>query len=360
MIMEKVAIIMAGGMGSKFWPKSTESKPKQFTHMIGEGTLLQNTYNRLLSYFGKEHIYIVLSYSHRNLVINQIPGISSDNLIYEPFGRHTAPCTALSLNYLLQKAYSPETLMAVFPSDHIISNLGEFYNSLDTAFNAAEQNNSILTIGIEPTRPDTQFGYIQVDYSENVNNPLSYCMTFAEKPDVGTAGRFIESGDFLWNSGIFIWKIRVIQEAFHKYLPDYSDKFINLFKQFGKDDYVDDLLYIYKQINSISLDYGILEKAENVYCVRASFKWSDLGNWDELYRLQMKDAHNNVLMGDVISVDNHNSFIMSEGRLIGIVGMDDVIVIDSAEALLICKKGKSENVQEIVDFMRRKHIHKYL
>lgn len=358
--MEKVAIIMAGGMGTKFWPKSIESKPKQFTHMIGEGTLLQNTYNRLLSYFGKENIFIVLSYNHRDFAINQIPGINTDNLIYEPFGRHTAPCTALSLNYLLQKGYSDDTLMAVFPSDHIISNLGEFYHSLDIAFDAAEQNDSILTIGVEPTRPDTQFGYIQVDYSENVNNPLSYCMTFAEKPDVATAGRFIESGDFLWNSGIFIWKIKVVKDAFEKYLPDYSEKFKSLHINYGRESFVEDLKYLYMQINSMSLDYGIMEKADNVYCVRATFAWSDLGNWDELYRLQMKDAHNNVIMGDVVSVDNHNSFIISEGKMIGIVGMDDVIVIDTKEALLICKKGQSEHVQDIVDFMRRKHIHKYL
>ncbi len=351
---------MAGGMGSKLWPKSIESKPKQFTHMIGEGTLLQNTYNRLLSYFGKDNIFIVLSYTHRNLAISQVLGISKDNLIYEPFGRHTAPCTALSLNYLLQKGYSDDTLMAVFPSDHIISNLGEFYNSLDIAFDAAEQNDSILTIGVEPTRPDTQFGYIQVDYSENVNTPLNYCMTFAEKPDVATAGRFIESGDFLWNSGIFIWKIRVAKEAFDKYLPDYSEKFKLLNNNYHGDNYIEDLKYLYMQINSMSLDYGIMEKADNVYCVRATFAWSDLGNWDELYRLQMKDAHNNVIMGDVVSVDNHNSFIISEGRLIGIIGMDDVIVIDTNEALLICKKGQSENVQEIVDFMRRKRIHKFL
>lgn len=358
--MEKVAVIMAGGLGSKFWPKSTEQRPKQFTHMIGEGTLLQNTYNRLLSYFGKENIYIVMSYTHRNLAIEQLPGLPADNIIYEPFGRHTAPCTGLSVNYLQHKGITDDTIMAVFPSDHIISNLGEFYNSLDVAFNAAEEYNSILTIGIEPKRPETQFGYIQVDYSDNTKNPLSYCMTFAEKPDKGTAGRFLESGDFLWNSGIFIWKIRVFKEAFEKYLPDYFTKFKRLSLFFGSEDYIDELRYIYKQINSISLDYGILEKADNVYCVRASFNWSDLGNWDELYRLQLKDAHNNVIMGDVISINNNNSFIMSEGKLLGIVGMDDVIVIDTPEALLVCKKGQSENVQEIIDFMRRKHIHKFL
>ncbi|MDT3739877.1 MAG: sugar phosphate nucleotidyltransferase [Candidatus Kapabacteria bacterium] len=358
--MEKVALIMAGGLGSKFWPQSTESNPKQFTHMIGEGTLLQNTYNRLLSYFGKENVYIVLSYQHRELAIQQLPGINPDNLIFEPFGRNTAPCNALSVNYLLHKGFSEDTLMAVFPSDHIISNLGEFYNSLDVAFSTAFEKNSILTIGIKPTRPETQFGYIQVDEVNSGDSLLSYCLTFAEKPDIGTAGRFIESGDFLWNSGIFIWKISVFKEAFEKFLPEYSAKFDNLNLYFGMDEFVEELRYLYKQINSISLDYGILEKADNVYCLQASFTWSDLGNWDELYRLQMKDANNNVIMGDVISIKNKNSFIMSGGKMIGVVGMEDVIIIDSDEALLICKRGNSEQVQEVVDLLRRKHIHKYL
>lgn len=358
--MKKVALIMAGGLGSKFWPKSTESKPKQFTHMMGEGTLLQNTYNRLLSYFGKENIFIILTYSHRHLAIEQLPGIPEDNLIFEPFGRHTAPCTALSVNYMMHKGYDEDTLMAVFPADHIISNLGEFYNSLDVAFDSADSNNSIMTIGIQPTRPETQFGYIQVDSPDKSQSQLSYCMTFAEKPDKGTAKRFLESGDFMWNSGIFIWKISVIKDAFEKLLPDYSTKFANLDQYFGSGNYIDELRYMYKQISSLSLDYGILEKADNVYCVKASFSWSDLGNWDELYRLQMKDAHNNVIMGDVISINNHNCYMMSDGKLLGVVGLDDVIVIDSDEALLICKRGQSENVQEIVDFLRRKHIHKYL
>jgi mannose-1-phosphate guanylyltransferase len=358
--MEKVALIMAGGMGSKFWPKSTESMPKQFKHMLGEGTLLQNTYNRLLSYFGKDNIFIVLSYAYKDLALQQIPGLEIGNLIFEPFGRGTAPCTALSVNYLTEKGFDENTLMAVFPADHIISNLGEFYNSLDIAFNFANENKSIITIGIEPTRPDTQFGYIQVDTISREDSAIYYCMTFAEKPDRDTAGRFIESGDFLWNSGIFVWKIKVFQESFAKYLPDYDTKFSSLGNVFENKEYFEEIGILYKQISSISLDYGILEKADNVYCINASFSWSDLGNWDELYRIQMKDAHNNVILGDVISINNKNSFIMSKGKLLGVVGMDDVIIIDSEDATLICKRGQSEQVQEIVDFLRRKHIHKYL
>ncbi|GAB1372439.1 mannose-1-phosphate guanylyltransferase [Candidatus Kapaibacterium sp.] len=358
--MEKIALIMAGGLGTKFWPKSIEKKPKQFKHMLGEGTLLQNTYNRLAGYFDKKNIFVVLSYSHKELALQQLPGISVDNLIYEPFGRGTAPCTAISVNYLFHKGYNEDSMMAVFPSDHIISNLGEFYNSLDRAFENAHDNESILTIGIEPTRPESQFGYIQVDNINREESEISYCMTFAEKPDKATAGRFIESGDFLWNSGIFVWKISTFKHSLDKYLPDLGRKFTQLDLDFNSENYVEHLKLIYKQINTLSLDYGILEKADNVYCVNASFSWTDLSNWDELYRLQMKDAHNNVILGDVISINNKNSFIVSKGKLIGAVGLDDIMIIDSDDAILICKRGQSDQVQDIVDYMRRKHIHQYL
>jgi len=362
--MYKFAIVLAGGLGTKFWPKSTESSPKQFTHMVGEGTCIQNTYERLKNYFPKEHIYFVTSYDHRSIIKQQLPDVADSNIIFEPFGRNTSPATALAVRYLLHRGADPESLFAVFPSDHIISNAGEFYNSLDIAFEAAEKLSSIVTIGIKPTRAETKFGYIQVQLSHpkaNINgNSVFDCMTFAEKPDAGTAQRFLESGDFLWNSGIFVWKIPTFQNALANYLPEYAEKFSDLDSIFGIPNYVESLKLLYKQINSISLDYGILEKATNVHCVKSSFSWSDLGNWDELHRIQMKDANNNVIEGDVVSIDNKNCFINSNGKLIALIGLEDLIVVDSGDAILICKRGESEKVQDIVDFLRRNHIHNYL
>ncbi len=358
--MEKVALILAGGLGSKFWPKSTENTPKQFKYLYGEGTLLQNTYNRLLPFFKRENIFIVLSYAYKDLALEQIPSLQEENLIFEPFGRGTAPCTALSVNYILNKGFDENTLLSVFPADHIISNLGEFYHSLELSFEFASRNQSIVTIGIEPSRPETQFGYIQIDTSEKQDSGIYYCLTFAEKPDANTAQRFIDTGDFLWNSGIFICSINVFRNSFKKFLPDYNLKLSELNNIYGTKEYIEELRLIYKQISSISLDHGILEKADNVFCVNATFSWSDLSNWDELYRVQMKDANQNILMGDVVSINNKNSFIMSKDKLIGVVGMEDIIVIDTKEAIMICKRGQSDQVQEIVDFLRRKHIHKYL
>jgi mannose-1-phosphate guanylyltransferase len=358
--VKKIAMILAGGLGTKFWPKSTEKFPKQFTHTVGDGTMVQNTFNRLKQYFALEDIYIVTSYAHRDLAQRQIPELPSLNFIFEPFGRNTAPAVALASNYILRNGASQDSLFAIFPSDHIISNLGEFYNSLDKAFDAAESEKAIITIGIQPTRPETQFGYIQIQNDKESEESIKSCMTFAEKPDIGTATRFIESGDFLWNSGIFVWKLSTFYDALNEFLPDYAEQFKNLDNYFGDLTYVEELKYLYKQINSISLDYGILEKAPNVLCILSTFTWSDLGNWDELYRLQHKDAHDNVIHGDVVSIENKHCLVESNGKMIALVGIEDAIIIDTDEALLICKRGESERVQEVVDFLRRKHIHRLL
>ena len=364
--MKKVAVIMAGGMGAKFWPKSTAKLPKQFTHTMGEGTLLQNTYARLLQFFEKEDIYVITAYKFLDVVKQQLPKIQFENLIFEPFGRHTAPCTALASLYLQNKGYTADTVMCIFPSDHIISNVGEFIQSIETAAKIAYEKHSVVTIGIPPTRPETGYGYIQLKQDskgieEYFDLGARLTNTFAEKPDERTAERFIDSGDFVWNSGMFIWRIDVFEHLFAKFLPQYAEKYEILARYIGKDGYIEELKYIYKQLNPMSLDYGILEKAENVYCIQSSFFWSDLDNWDELYRLSLKDAHNNVLEGDIISINNKNSMIISQsGKFVGVVGMSDVIVIDTDDSILICRRGASDDVQELVDHLRRRNINKFL
>lgn len=362
--MSKFAIVLAGGLGTKFWPKSTEKSPKQFTHMFGDGTCIQNTYRRLLNYFDNDKIYFVTSISHKDVIESQLSDVDKGNFIYEPFGRNTAPATALAIDYIMKKGADNNSLIAVLPSDHNINNAIEFYNSLDYAFEAAEKLSAIVTIGLKPDRAETQFGYIQVNLEEPNreigNSNIFKCDTFAEKPDEGTAERFLESGDFLWNSGMFIWKISTFKEAFDKYLPEYNERLAIINSHFDAPDYFEQLKYQYKQLNPISLDYGILEKADNVVCIKSNFTWTDLGSWDELYRLQMKDAHNNVLMGDVVSIDNKNCYVDSNGRMVALVGVEDLIVVESGNATLICKKGEADRVQEIVDFLRRNHISNYL
>lgn len=361
--MKKVAIIMAGGKGELFWPRSTENHPKQFNYMMGEGTMVQNTFTRLTRRFEKEDIYVVTNHFLREHVVEQLPELPSKNIISEPLARNTAPCVALTTT-LIKDKYPEDTIISVFPADHIISNVREFNNSMETAWDFAYEREAIVTIGISPDRPEQQFGYVQIEeeigeLDEFYERGVRKSTAFAEKPDIGTAQRFIESGDFLWNSGIFVSRMDVFFITLRKLLPDIYDKFDILAQNLDVEDFEEKLTFIYKQINPISLDYGILEKSDNVYVVVSSFTWSDLETWDELYRLSMKDARNNVIEGDVISIDSKNSFISGNGKMIAVVGIDDVIVVDTDEAILVCKKGESQKVQEVVNVMKRKHIKKF-
>jgi len=355
--MKKIAVVMAGGMGTRFWPRTTERLPKQFAYLIGDGTMIQNTVGRLRSIFDTDDIYIVTSENYSSVVSEQLPEIVKDNIILEPFPRNTAPCLGLTATVLSEK-YPADTIMAVFPSDHVIFNMGEFYNSLETAYIAAYELSGIVTIGINPTRPETQFGYVQIKEQRGklgslYDSGVRYTTTFAEKPDLATARRFIDSGDFVWNSGIFFWRFDTFLESFTKYLPEDAANFKSLRKHIGKDSFRYNLEYIYRQQNSISVDYAILEKADNVLVVQSSFSWSDLGTWDELYRLSMKDASNNVIEGDVVYHNISNCLISSKGKLISAIGIEDLIVIENDDALLICKRGKSESVKDLIDIMKK-------
>jgi len=258
-----------------------------------------------------------------------------------------------------------DTILFAFPSDHVIFNVREFQQSLETACNVAYETKGIVTIGITPTRPEPSFGYIQVNDNDDgiedfYEQGVRRTTTFAEKPDTATAERFIETGDFLWNSGIFVWRNDTFWQAFEKYLPEHHRLFKLLNKHIGKYSFKGVVEYIYRQMEAVSVDYAILEKADNVFVVESTFSWSDLGTWDELLRLSMKDARNNLIEGDVIAINTTNCMVSANNRLIGIVGTSDLIVIDSEDALMICRRGHSEDVRELVDFMKRKQIKMFL
>lgn len=362
--MNKVAVILAGGYGSRMWPRSTEKMPKQFNHFIGEGTMLQNTVARLMPLFEPDDIYVVTEKKFEGTCAEQLPMISGANIIPEPFARKTAPAVALAATQLIDR-YGEDAVMYVFPSDHIIHNVREFHQSLELACQVASERMGKITIGITPTRPETGYGYIQIKESpgelgELFAQGVRYSTTFAEKPDLETAKRFIGSGDFLWNSGIFIWRFDTFLNGFNKYLPEHAALFRQLHKHIGKDTYDTMLEQVYMQIQAESVDYAILEKSDNVLVLQSSFAWSDLGNWDEFYRLSMKDGRNNFIEGNVISVNTRNCLVSGHEKLISIVGLQDIIIIDSEEALLICPRKQSEDVKEIVKTMRRKNINHYL
>lgn len=363
--MKKAAVIMAGGPGQRLWPRSSARKPKQFNHFAGDGTMIENTFNRLTQIFDIDEIYAVTTADLAGVLKESLQDLKSENIIVEPFGKNTEPCMALSAMFL-QERYGEDVIMAAFPSDHIIFNRGEFIYSVETALESAERLDSIVTIGIKPTRPETGFGYVQIRhedfdipddlYSKNIRKSE----TFAEKPDKATAERFLESGDFFWNSGIFTLKLSTFWDGMKRYSPEDYSLFEMLKASAGLDSFEENLELTYRQLSSTSFDYAVLEKAENVYVALSSFRWSDLGTWDEHYRQSMKDAKNNVVEGEALTVDTKNCLISSKSKLIAVVGVEDLIVIDEGDAMLICKRGASDDVKKIIETMRRKNIKRFL
>ena len=353
------AIIMAGGVGSRLWPRSREASPKQLLHIMGEGTMIQNTVARLQPMIPPEQILIVTNASQIDGFLKQIPAIPKENLIAEPFGRNTAPCIGLAATTLLER--DPDAMMVVLPADHWIENVREFQSRLNLACAVAEEQKGLVTLGITPDRPETGYGYIQwsekkKNIEEHFDAGVRIVRTFAEKPDMPTAQRFLRSGDFLWNSGMFIWRADVILKEFEKYLPDLHEQICHISDALGSETYSNVLEETYRRMTPISIDYGVMEKAKNVFVLQCDFGWSDVGSWDETYRLSRKDNEMNSLLGDVVTIETSNSYIRSDGRMIAAIGMEDVIIIDSPDALLVCKRGESQQVQKVVDYLRRKKI----
>ncbi len=362
--MKAVALIMAGGSGAQLYPRSTEQHPKQLIHLLGEGTMIQNTVARLLPLFDPKNIYVVTTDHLASLVKDQLPLIPAHNIIMEPFRRNTAASLELA-NIVLRRELEDDDVIVALPSDHVVHNVGEFHISIETAIKAASEMKGIVTIGLEPTRPETGFGYLQISegvvpLSDSSRTTLRNVGVFAEKPDADTANRFLDAGDFLWNSGIFVYTAETFDQEFRRYLPEYAALFEALKGTLSIDAYNEILQNTYKQIRPISMDYGIMEKSQRVYCVMASFEWSDVGTWDEVYRLSKRDSRKNVLEGDVFTVRTKGCLVSSYGKVIGLVGVEDLVVVDSDNMLLICKRSDTHSVTELVDMLRRKQVNKLI
>jgi mannose-1-phosphate guanylyltransferase len=347
------------------WPRSTERKPKQFSFVGGEGTLIQNTVWRLAPFISVENVYVVTTSDMASHVAEQLPMIPSANVLYEPFGRNTGPAIAFALSEL-SATLAPDDIVVVIPADHVVQNLREYHLTLDRATTAAAAMPVISTIGIVPTRAETGYGYIQVGSTIVTENPLlqdvlKSVRTFAEKPDLATAQRLVDSGDFVWNSGVFVATLLTFAEAISTHMPDHAPLFAVLERVRNSDTYQGTLESVYRQIRSVSFDVAVMEKAHNICVVEGGFGWSDVGTWDELYRLHKKDSKNNVIEGNVVTIRSTNSFVNSaSGRLIGLVDVDNIIVVETESSILICKRGEAEHVRDIVETLRRKHISPHL
>ncbi len=340
-------VIMAGGIGSRFWPSSRNNKPKQFLDFFGTGrSLLQMTFDRFSKIVPTENILIVSNQLYKDLILEQLPQIKEDQVLLEPMRRNTAPCIAYAVNRI--KAINMDANIVVAPSDHLIMKEDEFFNTIKTGLEYTAANDCLMTLGIKPSRPETGYGYIQISDSET---EISEVKTFTEKPDLDLAKVFVESGEFLWNSGIFLWNVKSIDNAFTKLLPDVASKFEqgkDLYNTEKENDFINE---IYPSCQNISIDYGILEKANNVFVQQADFGWSDLGTWGSLYELSEKDENQNATLKCEAQYYNSNNNIVTlpEGKLAVIEGLDDYIVTESDDVLLICRKSEEQKIRQIVN-----------
>jgi mannose-1-phosphate guanylyltransferase len=361
--MKSYAIIMAGGVGARFWPYGTNKLPKQFLPVTNSAdTMLQLTVKRVLDIVPHERIFIITNAQYIGEVKKQVLKIPLENIIGEPVGRNTAPCIGLASIMLRQ--YDEQAKMFVTPADHLIDDLDEFNKTVNAGLEFVETHDAIVTMGIVPTHAETGYGYIQfiddavftVEQNKYENVSIYKVKTFAEKPNAELAKVFLESGDFLWNSGMFIFRADVMLKEMQRSLPDLYHALGKIENVIHTNKYKATLEQVFAEIKGISIDYGVMEKSKNVYVIKANFKWSDLGSWDEVYRIRSKDKDNNVIMGDSYIKDSHNNLVMSPKGFIGMVGVDDLIIINTKEGLLICKKERSQEVKDIVDYLKRKGL----
>ena len=348
-------VIMAGGIGSRFWPLSKTNMPKQFLDILGTGrTFIQQTYDRFKKVCPDENFYVVTSIDYKELVLKQLPELKEDQILLEPLRRNTAPCVAYAC-YKIQ-TINPEANIIVAPSDHHIQHEDKFLEQVKKGLEFVKYNDALLTLGITPSRPETGYGYIQIESKDFVNNTenLHKVKTFTEKPDLQLANIFLASGEFFWNSGIFIWSLASILKAYETHLSSVSDLFKKGHKLYGTADEIPFLNKTYSECQNISIDYGIMEKANNVYVLCSDFGWSDLGTWGSLYECRNKDIEGNVVTGQNVMLYNSTNCIVNvpNNKLVVLHGLDGYIVVESDATLLICKKEDEQQIRQFVNDVR--------
>jgi mannose-1-phosphate guanylyltransferase len=352
--------IMAGGIGSRFWPMSRMNYPKQFLDILGTGkTFIQQTFERYSKVVPLENIYIVTSQEYLSLVKKQLPEIADENILCEPYRKNTAPCIAYISFKLINK--DPEACMVAAPSDHLILETDEFIKTTHKALNFVDHLNALVTLGVTPTYPNTGYGYIQHDTIEAA--PSIYKVkTFTEKPNLELAKTFIGSGDFLWNAGIFFWKVKNILTAFEKYLPEMYEVFATEKDKFNTQEEASAIDEIYPQCSNISIDFGIMEKADNVYVIPASFGWSDLGTWNSAWENMEQDSFANAVAGKkVVVIDAAKCMVhVPDTKLVVLQGLENFIVVDTKDVLLICKKEKEQEIKDYIAEVKKTVGDKYL
>ncbi|MGD8306574.1 MAG: mannose-1-phosphate guanylyltransferase [Ignavibacteria bacterium] len=355
--MNIYAVIMAGGVGSRFWPRSKKKTPKQLLKIFGDRTMIQQTVDRLEGLVKSENIYIITNKIQKAGILTQLSQIPVENIIEEPFGRNTAACIGLASVLISKK--DPDAVTIVLPADHIIRGEKEFHDTLLKAINFANESKGLVTIGIQPSKPETGYGYIQID-ENSVTDGIYKVRTFAEKPNYDTAVRFVESGDFFWNSGMFIWRIDVILDEMKTYLPELYEGLTKIYGAIGTKEYEEVLNTVYGLVKKISIDYGIMEKSKKVNLTKGEFEWSDIGSWEAVYELSPKDDQGNARVGNVYHESSRNSYVYSPDKFAAIIGVDNIIVINNHDSLLICDRSRAQDVKKVIDYLKINELSEYL
>ncbi len=356
--MKKTVLIMAGGKGERFWPKSRTVLPKQFLSLSGNNkTMIQLTVERILPLVDIEDIYIATNRDYIHLVEEQLPELPKSNILYEPVGKNTAPCIGFGA-MVISKKYD-DAIMYVLPSDHMIKNQSLFIQALSEAGEIAETGKNIVTLGITPNYPETGYGYISFVPGEKFNNSFKVDK-FTEKPDFNTAQEYLSTGHYLWNSGMFVWKISTILDNLCRFLP-YIYKGLCLIKDaMGTSAFEDVLNREFNAFVPQSIDYGIMEKASDIYTLPGTFGWDDVGSWLAIERLIQTDEQGNAISGNVVSVNAKNCIVNGQNKLIALVGVNDLVVVDTDDVVMICEKSSSQDVKQIIAKLKEKNMKKYL
>ena len=348
---------MAGGVGSRFWPMSRRNMPKQFLDILGTGkSFIRSTYERFLPLVPKENFLVVTNRSYRDLVLEHIPELDSEQILCEPIGRNTAPAIAYAAHTLRKRC--KDARMIVTPSDHLILNETEFHVAINECLEFVAEHDALMTVGIEPSRPDTGYGYLQ----KSDSNVISRVKCFTEKPALEIAQAFVDCGEFVWNSGLFVWRIDSIMRAFETYLPEHHALFNSSDDALGTEREAEAIEQVFAECKSISIDYGVMEKADNVYVRCSDFGWSDVGTWGSVYQLSQKDRNENMLSHDgCYAYDTSESIVsVADGKVTVIEGCNNYIVVDTDVVLLVCPRSDEQSIKKYIDDVRFDKGEKYV
>lgn len=350
--MKITAVIMAGGRGERFWPQSRVNRPKQFLSLTADGeTMIQKTVDRISPLVDIEDVFIVTNKSYLGHVKEQLPNIPEENVIAEPAARNTAPCIGLAAG-IIRKKYGDDAIMLVLPSDHLIKFNAMFIDILKQAVSVAEANKNLVTIGITPTYPETGYGYINFSSKDTEYRGAYEVVRFVEKPDIDRAKQYVSSGEYLWNSGMFVWKASSILANIKEYLPDMYEGLEKISDSYGTESFEETLETLFPKLRSESIDFGVMERADDIYTIPGNFGWDDVGSWLALERINPTNECGNMVKGDVISINTKNTTVVGCNKLIATIGLEDVIIVDTEDAILICAKDSAQDVKKVIENLK--------